>query len=145
MTSLRIALVLVSIIEPRIYAQTSAGAIVGVVRDSFGSVIPQAKVVVTNLGTNVSSPFETDGTGNYYVPALIPGHYKVEAAKPGFKTVTVSDVELAVSQTLRVDLTMPVGQLAESVSVEAEGSLIQAGQATIGQVVNNRSVDYHAP
>jgi len=51
----------------------------------------------------------TDDTGNYYVPALIPSHYKVEAEKPGFKTDTVPDVELAVSQTLRVDVTMPVG------------------------------------
>src|SRR2546426_11393952 len=87
-------------IWPALHAQTSAGAIVGVIRDSSGSVIPEAKVVITNLGTNVSSPFVTDGTGNYYVPALIPGRYKVEAEKPGFKIVTVPDVELAVSQTL---------------------------------------------
>ncbi len=140
MTGLRIAVVLLATCVPALRAQTSAGAIVGVIRDSSGSVIPEAKVVVTNLGTNVSSPFVTDGTGNYFVPALIPGHYKVEAEKQGFKTVTVLDVELAVSQTLRVDVTMPVGQLAESVSVQAEAPLIQSDQATLGQVVNNRAV-----
>ena len=140
MKGLRIAIVLLAICVPALHAQTSAGALVGVIRDSSGSVIPEAKVVVTNLGTNVSSPFVTDGTGNYFVPALIPGHYKVEAEKQGFKTVTVPDVELAVSQTLRVDVTMPVGQLAESVSVQAEAPLIQSDQATLGQVVNNRAV-----
>ena len=140
MTGLRIGIVLLTLSMPGLHAQTSAGAIVGVIRDSSGSVIPEAKVVVTNLGTNVSSQFVTDGTGNYYVPALIPGHYKVEAEKQGFKTVTVPDVELAVSQTLRVDVTMPVGQLAESVSVQAEAPLIQSDQATLGQVVNNRAV-----
>ncbi|PYT18969.1 MAG: hypothetical protein DMG58_37225, partial [Acidobacteria bacterium] len=79
MTGLRIAIVLLAVCVPALHAQTSAGAIVGVIRDSSGSVIPHAKAVVTNLGTNVSSPFVTDSTGNYYVPALIPGHYKVEA------------------------------------------------------------------
>src|SRR5262245_20328162 len=140
MTGLRIVTALLTIRLLALHAQTSAGAIVGVVRDSSGSVIPDAKVVITNLGTNVSSPFVTDVTGNYFVPALIPGHYKVETEKQGFKTVTVPDVEVAVSQTLRVDVTMPVGQLAEAVSVQAEAPLIQADEATLGQVVNNRAV-----
>ena len=55
MTGFRIAIVLLAVCGPTLQAQTSAGAIVGVIRDSSGSVILAAKVVVTNLGTNVSS------------------------------------------------------------------------------------------
>ena len=91
--------------------QTSAGAIVGVVRDPSNAVIPEASIAVTNLGTNVSFRFVTDATGNYFVPSLIPGRYKVEAEKAGFKKVTVPEVIVAVSQTLRVDLSMPVGEV----------------------------------
>lgn len=120
--------------------QTSAGAIVGVVRDPSGAVIPEAKVAVTNLGTNTSFTFVTDATGNYYVPSLIPGRYRVEAEKSGFKKVTVAEATVAVSQTLRVDLSMPVGEVAETVSVQSEAPLIQSDQATLGQVVNNRSI-----
>ncbi len=133
--------ILVSLLFPAVLpAQTSAGAIVGVVRDSSNAVIPEAKVVVTNMGTNVRFTFVTDATGNYFVPSLIPGRYKVEAEKSGFKKVAVTEAMVAVSQTLRVDLVMPVGEVAETVSVQSEAPLIQSDQATLGQVVNNRSV-----
>src|SRR5260370_38596006 len=101
MTGLRIAIVLLAVCVPSLHTQTSAGVIVGVIRDSSGSIIPDAKGVVTNLGTNVSSPFVTDGTGNYYVPGLIPGHYKAEDEKKGFMTSTVPDAELAATKTSR--------------------------------------------
>ncbi|MCC6589531.1 MAG: carboxypeptidase regulatory-like domain-containing protein [Bryobacterales bacterium] len=122
------------------YAQTSAGAIVGVVRDPTGGTIPDARIVVTNTGTNVAFRTATQTTGDYFVPALIPGTYRVEAEKQGFKKVTAESLVVAVSQTLRVDLTMPVGDVAESVSVVGEAPLIQTDQATLGQVVNNRAV-----
>lgn len=131
---------ILSVIAIPTRSQTSAGSIVGVVRDSSSAVAPGAKVTVTNLGTNVSFTYVTDDTGNYFVPGLIPGQYRVSVEKSGFKTVTVPDVVVAVNQTVRVDLTMPVGQVAETVNVAAEAPLIQADQATLGQVVNNRAV-----
>jgi hypothetical protein len=121
-------------------AQTSSGAIVGAVRDSTGAIIPDARVTVTNTGTNVASPFVTDQTGNYYIPSLIPGTYRIDAEKTGFKKMSVVDITVAVNQTVRVDLTMPVGDVAEVVSVHAEAPLIQADQSTLGQVVNNRAI-----
>jgi hypothetical protein len=120
--------------------QTSAGAIVGVIRDESGAAVPGARITTTNQGTNISSPFVTDETGNYYIPSLLPGRYRVEAEKKGFKKVTARDIEVAVNQTVRVDLDLPVGDTSDSVSVVAETPLVQADQATIGQVVNNRSV-----
>ena len=122
------------------YGQTSAGAIVGVVRDTSGATVPGAQITTTNQGTNISHPFVTDETGNYYIPSLLPGRYRVEAEKQGFKKVTARDVEVTVNQTVRVDLELPVGDTSESVSVTAETPLVQADQATIGQVVNNRSI-----
>ena len=71
------------------HCQTSAGAIVGVVRDASGAAVPGAHITTTNQGTNISSPFVTDDTGNYYISALLPGRYRVEAEKKGFKKVTV--------------------------------------------------------
>ncbi len=122
------------------YGQTSAGAIVGVIRDASGAIVPGAEITVTNQGTNISYPFVTDETGNYYIPSLLPGRYRIDAEKKGFKKVTARDVEVTVNQTIRVDLELPVGDTSESVSVTAETPLVQADQATIGQVINNRSV-----
>ena len=78
--------------------QTSAGAIVGVIRDASGAAVPGARITTTNQGTNISSPFVTDETGNYYIPSLLPGRYRVEAEKKGFKKVTARDIEVAVNQ-----------------------------------------------
>jgi len=122
------------------YGQTSAGAIVGVIRDASGATVPGAQITATNQGTNIAYPFMTDETGNYYIPSLLPGRYRLEAEKKGFKKVTARDVEVTVNQTIRVDLELPVGDTSESVSVTAETPLVQADQATIGQVVNNRSI-----
>lgn len=126
---------------PAVQAQSSRGAIVGLVRDASGAVIPGAAVVVTNLGTNVSFRFETDDTGNYYVPSLIPGPYKVEASKEGFRKLEVAPVTVEVNQTVRVDLNLQVGQLAEAVEVSAAAQLVQTDTTTLGQVIGTRQVE----
>jgi hypothetical protein len=66
-------------------AQSSLGTILGNVRDPSGSAIPGATVTVTNIGTNTKSTYQTDATGDYYVPSLALGRYRVEAEKAGFK------------------------------------------------------------
>ena len=63
-------------------AQTSAGALVGLVRDPAGAAIPQAAVTVTNTQTNVTSHLETDAAGNYFVPSVAPGIYSVACGHP---------------------------------------------------------------
>jgi hypothetical protein len=121
-------------------AQTSAGALVGLVRDPAGAAIPRAAVTVTNTQTNVSSRLETDASGNYFVPSVTPGIYSVTCAYPGFKRVLIEPVTVSVNQTVRVDLTLPVGDAAESVTVQEYTSLVQADNATIGQVVTTRQL-----
>src|SRR5437762_244682 len=63
--------------------QSSRGAILGTVRDPAGALVPGAKVSVANQATNISFEYETDTTGNYYVPSLIPGRYRIAVEKAG--------------------------------------------------------------
>ena len=121
-------------------AQTSAGALVGLVRDPAGAAIPQAAVVVTNTQTSVSSRIDTDAAGNYIVPSVAPGIYSISCEHPGFKRVTIEPVTVNVNQTVRVDLNLPVGDTSESVTVQEYASLVQADNATIGQVVTTRQL-----
>ncbi len=121
-------------------AQNARGTILGTVRDPSGALVPGTKVTVTNLGTNVPFSYETDQTGTYYVPSLLPGHYRVEAEKAGFKKVTVIDVVAEVDQTARVDISLQMGQLAETVEVQAAAPLVQTDTVTLGQVVTGRQV-----
>jgi hypothetical protein len=121
-------------------AQTSSGILVGIVRDPTGAAIPDAKVVVRNLGTNVEFTFVTDETGNYLVPGLIPGRYSVAAEKTGFRKSTIPEVVIEVNQTLRVDIPMTIGQVVEEVKVTEAPPLVQTDTSMLGQVVNNRGV-----
>ncbi|HUQ92686.1 MAG TPA: carboxypeptidase regulatory-like domain-containing protein [Bryobacteraceae bacterium] len=122
------------------FSQTSAGALVGLVRDAAAAAVPGATVIVTNTQTNVAFSIKTDESGNYFVPSLIPGTYSVVCEHSGFKRTTVGPVIVSVNQTTRVDLNLQVGETAESVTVEAVTSLIQTDNSTIGQVVTTRQL-----
>src|SRR5580698_2515279 len=111
-------------------AQTSAGALVGLVRDAAGAAIPNAAVTITNTETNVTSRLETDSSGNYFVPSVPPGIYSVACEHPGFKRVTIEPVTVSVTQTVRVDLNLPVGDTSESITVQEDTSLVQTDNAT---------------
>jgi len=97
-------------------AQTS-GEITGEVRDQSGAVAPNAPVTVTNSATNIARSTLTNDAGIYSFPNLIPGTYQVKVAATGFETVVKTNIELQVQQTARVDFTLAVGQVSETLDV----------------------------
>lgn len=121
-------------------AQSITGSITGIVSDSSGSVIPGAKVSVTNIETNVRSNATADASGNYNIPLLPRGNYRLEASVQGFKRFVREGLELQVQQTARVDVQMTVGELADSVVVTADAARLETENATLGKVVDNRSI-----
>jgi hypothetical protein len=125
---------------PAVKAQTSNGTIVGYIQDSSGAAVPGAQVTVTNLGTSVSSRFTTGNSGDYYIPALLPGRYRVEAEKTGFKKEVADAVTVNVNQTVRADFTLQVGQTTQTVEVTAAPPMLSTDQATLGTVVTNREM-----
>jgi hypothetical protein len=126
---------------PAVKAQTSSGTIVGHIQDASGAAVPGAQVTATNLGTNVSSRYTTDNTGDFYIPSLLPARYRVEAEKTGFKKGVVDSVKLDVNQTLRADFTLQVGQTTQTVEVSAAPPMLSTDQATLGTVVTNRAIN----
>jgi len=103
-------------------------------------VLVSAKVVATNVATGVAYPTVSNDTGNYTIPSLPIGTYRVTANLPGFERVVVNDVVLEVDQTRRLDITMKVGAVTTSTTVKAEAPLIDTENATIGQVVGKTDV-----
>src|SRR5262245_11743018 len=97
-------------------AQVDRATLSGIVKDTGGGIVPGATVVVTNLGTTVESRDVTSETGAYQVVNLIPGRYQVEAELSGFKKVT-QVVTLEVGQRARLDFTLEVGNVSETVTV----------------------------
>ena len=124
-----------------LFGQTERGAIVGIVTDSTGAVVPNATVTVTNIGTNTSQTFTTNTDGLYEAPFLTPGAYKVTATAPGFSTTVNDRVTVNVSARVRVNMALQTGNVTAQVQVESTGeSLVQTENANIGQVITNRQL-----
>lgn len=120
-------------------AQT-AGDISGHVTDPTGAVIPGATITLMNLATSASRTTLTTDAGDYTFTEVPPAAYRISVTHAGFKTVG-SDVELDVQQSLRQDFTLQIGQVSQSVTVEATGTLLQAENASLGTVVENQSIN----
>jgi hypothetical protein len=122
------------------WAQIGTGSINGAVFDQSKAVIPDVEITVVNADTNVSRATLSTAAGDYSVTGLLPGRYSVTATKAGFRPARVPPFELAVDQKARVDITLQVGDIKQSVSVEAQAPLLDTASSTIGQVIENRRV-----
>jgi outer membrane receptor protein involved in Fe transport len=120
--------------------QVRTGVIQGSVRDAQDAIIPGANITVRNQQTNVSRTFVTNEIGVYVIPLLDPGEYAVTAEASGFKKTVREGIVLQVADQLVVDLQLHVGGVAEVVTVEASVPLLNAGDNTLGQVVENRRI-----
>src|SRR6266481_4205997 len=117
------------------FGQTFYGSIVGSVRDSSSGAVTQANVTLINLGTAERRSAPTDSSGNYQFVNLVPGQYKLEVEKAGFRRFSRDPIDVEVQSTVRIDVTMQVGDVTQLVEVTAESSLLQPDNATLGQVV----------
>src|SRR5256886_13344897 len=92
------------------FAQVQNGQFTGTVIDPSGAAIPNAKVTVTNLGTNLSVSATTNQAGLYVARELPVGNYKITVEAPGFKTLTYGNLSLNAGTVQHVDLRMQLGQ-----------------------------------
>jgi hypothetical protein len=122
------------------YPQAANGRIVGTVTDPGGAVIPAAKVTVTNAGTGVHWETTTRQDGTYQVLELPIGNYIVSVQQEGFGTAVTQPSELQINQSLRVDVTLPLGQLSQTVSVESQATQVETVNPTIGGTVVGQAV-----
>jgi carboxypeptidase family protein len=121
-------------------AQTPTATIGGQVRDASGAAIPGVRVSAKNVETNIEREALTSDNGDYTIPLLNIGSYQVSVEKQGFKKSVQTGVVLQVDQKARLDFTLQVGQVSESVEVTAATSLVQTDSASVGTVIGNKQV-----
>jgi hypothetical protein len=126
---------------PAARAQTVSGTILGSVTDPSGAVISNAKVTLVNEGTGLTRTVTTDTNGEYVAPSLPTGRYTVISEITGFKTLTMSNVEVGVDQRVRIDLKLEVGAMTESVSITAETPLLQTSSSELGTTVGDEQIE----
>ncbi len=121
-------------------AQAVSGTILGTVKDSTGAVMPGASVTLVNTGTGFTRTVVTDAKGEYTAPQVPTGTYTVSAEMSGFKKVTMANVHLGVDQHPKIDLTLDLGQLTESVEIQAETPLLQATSSDLSNTVQEEQI-----
>jgi carboxypeptidase family protein/TonB-dependent receptor-like protein len=121
-------------------AQESRGTIIGRVTDSTGAALPSVKLAIINTATNVTSTATTNDDGRFSAPFLLPGAYRVEAEKVGFKRFARPGVEVRVSETTDLNIAMQAGEISEAVEVSASTPLLDTSGSSLGQVVDERRV-----
>ncbi len=122
-------------------AQSERGNITGVVTDPTGSAVAVAQLTVTNRDTNVPAKAASTSNGEFSVPNLPPGVYRVEVSAPGFKQFVQPNVVVSAATTVRVDVQLVLGQITEQVEVLASGVQIQTDNAKVSTQVQNKLVD----
>ena len=111
------------------FGQSDRGTLTGTVSDTAGAVVAAAPVSVTNAATGVALKTVTTSTGSYTVNSIPVGTYTVIVQVPGFKTFQQSGVRVDVAQTARIDVTLEVGAVTDSVSIDADASLLKTESA----------------
>ena len=121
-------------------AQVEGGTLSGTVKDNSDAVIPEARVVVQNVQTQVSRTVAVNSQGLYSAPNLIPGEYSVSASARGFKTVVRSGITLTVGGQLNIDLELPVGDVAENVNVTGDVPDVETATSSLDYTLNSTTV-----
>ena len=120
--------------------QTPTGSISGVITDSSGAVVPGAKVTVTDVGKGISRSVATDGAGRYQAPGLIPGNYEIQAQMEGFQTEIHKGIQLTVGMDAVINLSLQVGQVAQTTVVSGEAPLVETVTGTVSGLVDDREI-----
>ena len=135
------ACLLLAFLAPRVaYSQVTNAAVMGVVKDESGGILPGVSVVVKNIDTGLSRTVITDDQGRYHAPNLTLGNYEISAELSGFQTAVRSGVLLTVGREALVDFTMKVGEMTEKVVVSGEAPLVETTSSSLGGLIDEKTI-----
>ncbi len=122
-------------------AQMASAELSGNVLDTSGATIPNATITATNVGTGIVHSTVSEKAGDYVLIDLPPGDYTLAVEAAGFRKLEQSGISLQINQQARLDLTMQVGQAAETVSVTGHPPLLESESSSVGTVINQQLVN----
>lgn len=122
-------------------AQTTAGRILGTLTDQSGAAVAGASIIVTDMQRGISRTTTSDDTGNYTVPGLQPGTYKIHIEAKGFKSLERPSVQIEVATDVRADFALQPGQVNEVLTISEEVPLVNTTSATLGGTLSNKEIN----
>ncbi len=124
-----------------IFAQSARGTITGTVADPAGARIPAAPIEAKNLETGSVFQGATSETGNYTLAQLPAGTYQISCSMTGFKQFVRTGITVSTAQTLRIDISLEVGAISETVNVSADAPLLKTESGELSHVVTSSRMD----
>jgi len=121
-------------------AQILYGSITGIVKDSTGGRLPGATVTVVNKDNNLTRDTATDADGAYNIINLQPGHYDVKVSLAGFREIVRSNVPIVIGEISRVDVSLEIGTLSETITVASQAELLQTDKADVHTELSSAAV-----
>jgi hypothetical protein len=121
--------------------QEFRGTFSGVVRDAQGAGIPRAKIIAIETQTGTKTETVAEDSGAYTIPFLMPGKYEISVEAQGFQKYVRSGLTLGAGDHPVVDIRLDVRTVQQAVTVTAESPLIQAANATVGQIITSKEVE----
>ncbi len=138
---IRTLLAVLSFCALSLWAQTDRGIISGTAADSSGAVIPDAKVTATLVNTNAVFNTVTTSTGDFTIPSLPVGIYRVRVERQGFKTYVANEVVITAGNSVSIRAVLQVGAVAETIEVNSSASQVQTENAKTQTAVSQKLVD----
>lgn len=123
------------------YAQSTAGRVLGTLTDQSGAAVAAGSVTVTDVQRGTTRTVTTEESGNYAVPDLQPGTYKIHAEARGFKAAERPSVQVEVATDVRADFALQPGQINEVVTITEEVPLVNTTSATLGGTLSNKEIN----
>lgn len=123
------------------FGQSTTSQMTGVVKDPSGASIAGAKVTITNLDTGIERTGSSNELGYYTAALLQPGNYKITCQKEGFRQLTRSGITLTVDQVARVDLSLELGDVTQSIEVREDVTLVQTDRPESSTVITTNQFD----
>ena len=116
------------------------GSILGYVRDTSGAVLPNATLTVIQTTTGYTRTATTDGSGQYSILALPPGSYRLTASMAGFENGVIDNINLNVNDALKFDFALKVGNVSQTVSVDASTVQVDTASTSMGTTINSSQI-----
>jgi hypothetical protein len=138
---LLIVIALSTLAAGHLWAQSpSTGALIGRTLDPSGAAIPGVKIQIMRWDTDVTLSATSDEQGRFGFQLLAPGNYELQAVKPSFDPLQLDDINISVTETLRIELRLHLAAVAEHVEVRSELSMVQTEESALGRVVYGAAV-----
>jgi hypothetical protein len=136
-----ILIALICVLSVPAVAQVSTAELSGTILDATGAAVANAKVTATNVATNLAHDTVSDGSGNYILSFLQPGDYSLSVEAAGFRKLVQSGVTLQINQQARVNLTLQLGEVSQTLEVTGQAPLLESESSSLGTVVTQKLVN----